>query len=442
MSPFDRNSPALGASGVSSLDVITGSGSGAEFGAGTGSEAQTEPKMEDTSICRPASLGVEACLYLAKHSWRAVSPPIRSSDYDLLVSNPFVYLLRVRYGLKPWFESSPALRAGTWFHECLEHWIRDKASLDARVAAYIAQIRRSEADGVISSTIADNAVEAAEREALAAMTWFRVASTLKMGDLGSLDDFLTRYQVLGRELRLKVRMSDLPGAHRRGRKTWALVRLDMLLYDPRDRVLWAFDAKTEGRSASMRCMACSVEFQTKLYCAVLQAALQTGLLASMGVSVPPDTQIGGMIHWVVQKCLLRMSLEDRNFKVERNGSGIERKTYFGPPVYENYLKRVESWYSATDQYAHLAIERENDPVVNMSFTPMKSLDLERDMWFTCQLEALRRASTRAPAPGYFPPNVHDLRERHKAYLPFVLQPVELWPSVAIEEGFIVEHRVD
>src|SRR5262245_38856440 len=48
------------------------------------------------------------------------TPPLRSSDFELVCSCPFSYYLRIRLGLSRSLSWSAALSRGSWFHKRLE----------------------------------------------------------------------------------------------------------------------------------------------------------------------------------------------------------------------------------------------------------------------------------------------------------------------------------
>ena len=68
--------------------------------------------------------------FLEYHGYVSRQPSIRSSDYELVLSNPFQYYLSRRMGLIPCLQWSDALARGGWFHTYLEYINHSESVID------------------------------------------------------------------------------------------------------------------------------------------------------------------------------------------------------------------------------------------------------------------------------------------------------------------------
>lgn len=392
--------------------------------------------------------------YLSSHGFVPTVPSIRSSDYTLLLEDPFKYYLTRILCLVPALSWSKALSRGSWFHKCLE--IDDLTSetpsltlgsgFDGALADRELELREScESVGIQGETLRDILAREVQ-DANTARAWYEASSSVEIDKThGSWRDFLRRpyWCVLSREHLYSAAMPHI-GGHK------AVIQPDLLLYHRDHKKLWVVDAKTTDEDPVVRMTSCPVEFQTNHYLRVLSHLQSIGHLPLLHPEVTSDATIGGMIHVVVRKPDLVFGLKDRNFTekifVPSRGpnKGVSRleKTYHGEPLFCNFLSRVRDWYAAANDYTHLAREFAASPPCNISFTTVDFLDDESNLDYHDALNFIHSHATRNPTPNNFLRNPNSIRAWGSVskYAPFYLLPVSQWPSHIAEAGLVRRPR--
>lgn len=388
-------------------------------------------------IPSPETYSVDALQWIQHHGINPIRPPIRSSHLETYRANPLVFFLRYRCGIVHPFDINKALTEGGWFHTAMELNASSTDDLSVVWSERKKEIRNACDHLGLGDTVARNLLTNEKIEMLSAMAWFAAAKDLHVRS-DSYQNFLETMDTLGVEMKIKIDPNPL---HR----VPVVVQIDRLLYDPSTNKVWIFDAKTTSRSASHRVSTCSFEFQTLLYIYAVQTALVSGLLQSHCPDLPADAKLGGMIHWVVSKPSIRLSLYDRDYtevKTMVRNKPVIKKHYTGEPLFENYLTRVKHWMKAEDRYAHLAVERRTDPVIEFSWTHYNGEPLQENAWFMHDLRTLEEASTCKPVPALFPPSASDMRGYGKpsCYLPFAVNHPIQWPNIFLQNRFVIDHR--
>jgi hypothetical protein len=283
-----------------------------------------------------------------------------------------------------------------------------------------------------------------ERDMLTAVAWFEAASTFKIpGKNQTFREYLNanHFRVLGQEVIAKYEHPDFGTL---------LAQYDLLLYHEKQEKVFIVDFKTCSESPILRLSTCPIEFQTQHYLQICKYLIDSKILTKK-FDLPPTTGVGGMLHIAVKKPTISFGQRDRDCEViehtltrgPRKGQTEIRRKYFGEPRFENYLKRVKSWYHATDEYEDESPLRVSDPPVNISIT-YGSVTKDQS-WvheYHSRLNLVNHYASTFPAPGNFPSSAGYIRSFSKLspFAPFYLTPVTEWPSIIQQEGFIFEDR--
>jgi hypothetical protein len=383
----------------------------------------------------------------------AISPPIRSSDYDLVCRAPFVYFLCRRLGLVKALRWSAALSRGSWFHEAFKHMSSPPHERREKVELAL-ELRQEELFGVCSqlgiSAEARREIQARERQDVeSTIAWYEAASCTPISsEYGTFLEFLSRpqWQVLARESRL---VSSMPGSF--SRVIQMVAQPDLLLYHRTQNSVWVVDAKTTSFSPTLRASSCPYEFQTHHYLNITKQLLDRGILQRT-FNLPTDARLGGMIHMIVRKPSIEFGMKDRNFTIDttpfksgpRKGLPKNEKVYFGDPVWQNYLERVRHWYLATDEYESNKPEWATDPPVNLSIVSGSIVDDPyQSRQYQAQLRLIRTWATKKPDPRDFPhPSSLIHFNKLDDYAPFIMNPPSAWPEIIKQEGWMQIRRDD
>lgn len=390
--------------------------------------------------------GAAARLYLEENGLPSTVPNIRSSDYELSLSNPFVYYLTRRLGLCSSFTPSTALARGSWFHAIFEH--DDLTQPEPSISGYEALVgkRRQETGdicnelGIVGDT-RSRILSDIQRDADTARCWYDCTYNLSIpSPFDSWRSYLRRdyWQLMGRELRVEI-------PHGR---TNLVAQYDALFYHKLHNTLWIVDFKTTSYDPKIRALPITREFQTQHYLSILRKAIDTKALP---FQIPSDCNVGGMMHIMIQKCPLEFGMSDRNFTLDPftpsrgPNKGVTRyeKNYHGDPVYANYLARVSRWYRAVDEYADLAAKRLDSQPVNISLTSFTDvLDSEGEAEYSDRLAMVTSFATRDANPSAFPLSTSSLvsYSEPSPWAAFAFTPVTSWPDLLPHNQLKVQHR--
>ena len=127
----------------------------------------------------------------------------------------------------------------------------------------------------------------------------------------------------------------------------------------------------------------------------------------------------------------------------RKGQPRMVKNFEGEPLLENYILRCKDWYSATGDYLDKEAEWVEDPPVGISFTNASLvLDKQIQKRYVDRVRIIQRyASDLEPHPHNFPMTDSPFaRADFSTYSPFMLSPVEEWPRLIQDEGFVLRRR--
>lgn len=282
-------------------------------------------------------------------------PRIRQSVIETWLSCPRKFLFRHRFGLaKKRVERVAALDIGIFFH--------------ALMAGY--HEGRTEAEVVSEIGMQIEAIVARADELENAAPYGDPVRVLRMQNEMEQNLLLARamaanyqrrypvdpqYKTIAVEETITVRHSRLP----------LLMEgtLDRVLEEVSTGDLWIRDYKTLSNTKSSTGRVASVEWDP-----------QSRIYRLLAASKYADRKVRGFILSVIKKPEIRLSAADRDFELVervltrdsskgRKGDVITEKVYHGPPLFENYLRRVNDWYDAVGDYADKRDEWVEDPPI-------------------------------------------------------------------------------
>lgn len=417
------------------------------------------PTVEEIPL--PTDRKGEAVRWLESKGFRPRTPSIHSSDYELVLSDPFLYYLTRRLGLARALSWSKALNRGSWLHSRahllwkedattgtlpLEDAQRLRSLFNSRLEE-LKEISRSQG---ITGDPARSILDREQRDFLCAMGWFDAAKLVTVPHgYGNIPAALraAHFKHLGSELEITYLDPSWPG-------TPLVVTIDDLLYHQSQDTLWIVDWKSCDESPKIRLASCPLEHQTWLYSYVLSEDLRDPASSlRTRFSLPASTKFGGFIHVAVQKPTIDICSKDCNYTLtdftpsrgKNKGITRQEKEHYGEPRLENYIARCREWYLGEGEYANLAAERADDPPVNFSFTHALLLSdpdfLDR---FRARMNLIHQYATCRPWPSNFPENPSSIRPYGTLsnFAPFYLSSIAHWPEVVQRNGFIISHRDD
>lgn len=436
--------------------------------------------------------------FLASRGVVPVNPTVRSSDFSLVDSCPFTYLLTRRLGLCSLLAYSEAFSRGSWFHAALELTFQHRDSANLR-AAYNALIDRRvlELKTIGSKRLGPaelvRVIDREKTDAQTSLAWFLASQTYTNFKIPSLRKpwpmALTQPPMmwLGSELVLRAPLSGTPKLER-------VIQLDALLYNQETNALWVLDAKTTSLRPWVRAQQCPYEPQTFHYLDTTDELLPS---LKEQYSLPKDCTLGGMIHLIVAKPSIEFGQSDRQWwyaatskrsdiratasyvhgrgwtlssiklstgellSQEKDSpmpdyeaaawcektAGVQTKKEFsGEPDPLFYQSRCASWYCGTGDYTEKAEER-MEPThtpINYSFT---SSSILLDTRFRSEYAArLDRVLHYARSPLLLenfprtPDGIVDFSREPSVWARFFGAPVQNWPALMVELNLIQKHR--
>ena len=368
--------------------------------------------------------------FLEYHGYVSRQPSIRSSDYELVLSNPFQYYLSRRMGLIPCLQWSDALARGGWFHTYLEYINHSESVIDEAYNDAITN-RKDELKEIceqrgIKGESKDKVIEREVKAAMEAKAWAEALYTVRMSNNLTAYQYIMQphFMFLGTEIALKTKEKyPRVGAY------------DALLYHKKQNSLWIIDYKTTAMSPRDRLMSCPIEFQTQHYLFILEELKES--IASH-YSLPSDVKVGGMIHIAIQKPTIKFGIKDRDYELvhktlsrgPRKGQTVTEKIYQGDPKLSNYITRCKEWY-----------QESTESPVTYSIRKLEGTEKEKKE-YEDRIAYITKHIRCECTPSNFLKSTKSLFSygRENPYLPFYLCPVDLWPNIIKEEGFIQHDR--
>ena len=400
----------------------------------------------------PTTMGSDAAEYLRAHQIIPISPPCRSSDYRLCLSDPFVYYMARRLGVVPALSHSKALNRGTWMHNRFQHFDLPKGRLNLLMNTLLGNRLEELTDTCkelgIQAEARKSVLEREEKDFSCSMGWYEAASTVSCYEGQSFEDILLspHWHRLGTEYRLvtSVKTND------RSKPIKCVSQPDLLLYHKGQNSVWILDLKTTAMSPKKRAMGIPLDFQTEHYMFSVNALLQTGDFQK-AFNLPSDCRLGGMMHLIIRKPSIEFGMKDRSYTIDtspfksgpRKGQPRMEKVYEGEPLLNNYIQRCADWYHATGDYLDKQAEWAEEPPVGISFTSASLvLDEQIQTRYRDRVRLIQRyASDLAPHPQNFPMTDSPFtRADFSTYSPFMLAPVGEWPRLIQQEGFVIRRR--
>lgn len=409
------------------------------------------PSIPD--IPPPTGRGKAAMLWLETHGFTARIPPTASSDYGLGLTDPFLYYLTRRLGLCRALSWSKALTRGSWLHKAfeLDDFTNPNPMQKEMEELYFEALEERLAE--LTTTCGAHGIvgegrrrilDAEKQDAKTALSWYRTAASVMISpDYGTYREFLSPsrrnpMRLLAREFTFST--CEPGGSNRVG-------RFDGLLHQEQHNTLWILDLKSCSEDPRVRLASCPLEFQTQHYTSSLNYILNTSSYMQDTFGLPKGVKVGGMIHLGIRKPKIIMGPRDRSYKLvermllrgPRKGQTVEEREYYGEPTLENFQQRCNDWFHGRGQYVHLAKEREALPPVNLSFTPIDSIDWVE---YTNRLSFVQSLATREPVPENFlrnPGNINPYGKK-SIWAGLYLLPVHQWPEYIREQKLMVSHR--
>lgn len=408
----------------------------------------------------PSSRGDDAVRWLETRGLTTHVPTFQSSDYELALTDPFLYYLQRRLGLCDPLRYSEALTRGTWAHVAIESLFQRLPDEDRKVHFRTAldnrmtELSELASVGALPAAHIEAFLQVELRDAQQAQAWVETAwalepayAVLSSAKPKSWKAIFERPTLicLGTEIRL---VTYPLGA----KKPPAVIHVDALLWDQTTNMLWVADLKTCDCSPQVRALTCPIEFQTQHYLFTVEDLLKSGHLHEKFPLLPPDVKLGGMMHLVMQKPTIDFGQNDRPFTEyihilksgPRKDQSEVRREYTGEPQFELYLQRCSRWYRAKGEYEHLVEQRMEDPPVNISFTSWPK-DPSNDIHFEeygARLKFLSDMATKPGRPDLFLRNPSNARLFGKLtpFSEFYVTPVQYWPTIIEQKRLTVKFR--
>ena len=395
-----------------------------------------------TQEIKPPQEGESAIPWLESYGLVAEQPPIRSSDYETVLGNPFSYYLHRRLGLSDALRWSEALSRGSWFHKRFEYCQLPDDQAGILLDKSLEE-RKEELTGICKemNIQADERKNIIERE----VQDFQVTSAWYDAIKGKPMEWINQshFRFLGSEIKAIYHDDRFPG-------TPLIAQFDALLYHEEQNSLWVVDLKTCGESPTDRLQTCTIEYQTQHYIEIARLLVASGELQE-SFELPADVRVAGMAHIAVQKPTINFGLNDRDFQEEehtlksgpRKGQVEIRRKYLGEPRYENYVARCKRWYAGEGEYEHAKVDREENPPVNISYTFNRRHDPQdvNPEWYA-RTKMIHHYATIPPEPSNFPKSASSLRSFGKLskMAPFYLTGVAQWINIIKELRLITLRR--
>lgn len=385
----------------------------------------------------------------------AVIPNGRSSDYELILGDPFLYFLQRRLGLVPFWQSRDCLVHGQWFHTAGE--LDNFACPTPQVLGYqeklelrLKELQKTGEQAGLSTDMLRKFYDNERRMAQEALVWYECSCLVPIPNFLVADSTsrtttwrniirLSRFKVLARESLFQVPI-PLPSY------TFTFgFQPDLLLYDRMTNSIWIVDWKTTDKAPSERAVSLSFETQTLLYMTLVHELLSIGFLQKT-YDLPLDCTLGPMVHILVQKPSIKMCGKDRGYRLvdvtpktgKNKGITRQEKEFYGEPVHQLYLNRCRDWMLGRGDYASESDERAQEPTVNVSLikpTILSEPHVKRQI--ELRMELIAEHATRPPIPANF---LQSAVSPSPDYAPFyTASPVD-WPLIASERGLIVSRR--
>lgn len=436
---------------------------------------------EITPIPRPTRGGKDAVDYLATYGIQAIEPPVRSSDYNLVLANPLLYLVIRRFGLVKGLSYSEAKNRGSWYH-LLQQFPDDAlAHAENRYGQRLVELNTACKMYGIEGETRTNILRREKEDFYFAKALYEAANQVSMGAAyGTMSKYFGQphWTLLGTEYNLDWEYEGI--------KCKAV--LDRLYYHENQATLWIPDYKTTTFEAKLRALSCPIEFQTWHYLNGVRRLLPE-IIKRHSLSL--NTRVGGMMHIIVQKPNIKFGSKDcpvLRWQSEGKRSGISGRvvpTNNGytltlstegiasnypntpegleealqtlaeatgkkpeavrseEPSYPHFLRRVSDCMLARGEYASDRAEREANPYVLGSFTTATEVFSEyQNAQYERRLRFIHSHATRPPYPEDFlsaPDSVLAFGKKSD-YASFLLTPPANWPEVVTLERFVSIHR--
>jgi hypothetical protein len=444
----------------------------------------------------PTDTGEDARRFLRELGIQDVRPHVRSSDEDDCQGDNFRYYLTRRLGLTPAKSQGKALDLGQWLHSHFETLSLTVPEIEThRKQALTEKHTDIEAVADAGSLQKDDTAKlhaTADYQEEMTWAWYEAALEIPVGEYSNFATFFLRpeWETIAVEQEFHI-ASAVAGFTPDVAQVISTIKPDRLILDKQRNRIHIVDYKSCAEPTWVRAATCPFEFQTWHYPFQLERLLcLPSFRKDLGLTSGVDYKVGSVYHVIQQKPTIEMGNSDRPFKwvahSKRSGNmgaatpnddetlwgvtfmpdpdkqafstkneaeaitaiegfaGVKAKKVFqDDPDPKRYVARTKRWYKAEGEYSHLAIERTDSPVIEISHTHsdlMLDPDVRDDYnnrWMKIAGLALAEAF-----PRNFTKNYKRLRDygRLSVYAPFYTKEIADWPEIIQRGNFIIAHR--
>ncbi len=387
---------------------------------------------------------------MASSWWRGIHgltcqhPAVRSRDWP--VSDPLIWFVTRRLGIRTPYSYVEAFNRGDWFHRRAALWDKtpDEAYKllvgDYEIKKQLIRVRAT--DALFTEAGIDKIIKREWEDMNTAAAWYEAMTCVPIELAGRTitvpQYFKDEYQTLGTEVQIRVELDS-------GLKI--LIQIDRLLLGMTKEkfgYLWIADWKTTSLPPTERCAMCCIEFQTWLYQYALNYLVTYSKTLLMDVF--PQLKkckgfgVGGMIHIPVAKPSIKFCGFDRDRKTilktlksgPRKGQQVAETVYEGEPKYANYIVRCQDWMLGVGDFVSREAAAVMEPAVNLSFTNMGDM-ARMDKWYRKVLDWYDDMRTDNDLDSY-PPGSPRADTPYKMI--YLLNPIH-WPALIAEKKFYV-----
>lgn len=381
------------------------------------------------TIPAPSDFSESAGAWLAEQGYVPRVPVLRSSMLSDLYRCRFLFYLRHRLGLVPFYEyvcPKESYLIGTFAHYRMEAELRDldddgvREFMTSVHSQELLEARQRNVD--LDNFLDAETIEQSYSDALT-LGWCFAEAALSLVPL-PLEHDGGKLRVVMIEPFIRFARGTFPGVT----TCPVAIKPDAVLYREDRNEVWLPDYKTSGFSPYVRMASAPFDFQAHLYKKGVQELITRGKLEPMGV--PRSAKVAGFIHYVLQKPTIRVSKRT----IAKHGLAEAQS---------EYRARCRDWYAGEGEFSHLKIDRtpETQPV-NLSY--LRGGADPRDFW--AHLDELVSACTHLnAAPEHYPRHPEGMTtwmgDRLTSYAPLYTMPVHDWPAY-LKSNFVVSHRDD
>lgn len=316
---------------------------------------------------------------------RIYHPAIRQSTILDWFRCPRLFLLRHRLGLRPKrVPRAKSLDVGHFFHRIMQY-----RTITGKTEPGVVACGREIDDIITKLPVSDDLLSVDQDPSLLQADMERSLQLARV--MATIFDEMNPQPEGPSVIETEVEI----GTRLRGMRVDLEGTLDALDVGPEG--IWIDEYKTCGGQETPLDRIATVTFEPQV---LLYRVLAAAWAKANKITVP----IVGVRHHVVQKPQIQFGRNDRSFQIikkilksgPRKGLEVEEKIYDeGPPLFENYLRRVRDWYQGTGDYSDSKELILSDPRMVRCHTRFSGPLLSSET--TTVLHEVHRASTAKPS---------------------------------------------